>query len=54
MENIRRSVAKLMADEKYHIGSVSRHQSAVLGAMKEIGRHATPSNEIWVHVQTVT
>jgi hypothetical protein len=54
IEKISKSVAKLIADEKYHTGSVSRHHSAVLGTMKLIGRHEMPRRVIWTHAQRPT
>ena len=42
MLKIRKSVAKLMADEKYQTGRVSMHHPAVLGTIYCIGRHEMP------------
>lgn len=54
IENMSRSVARLMAEEKYHTGRVSRHQPAVLGMMKLTGRHEMPSSVICAAAQTPT
>lgn len=37
-----KSVARLIADEKYQIGNVSRQKPAVLGTIIAIGRQESP------------
>lgn len=54
MQKIRISVAMLMPEEKYQMGSVSRQTSAILGTMKEMGKHASPRRTAWTHVQRQT
>jgi hypothetical protein len=48
------SVARLIADEKYQMGSVSRQKLAVLGTMKEIGTHEMPRRVLCKQAQTMT
>lgn len=54
MQKMRMSVAMLMPDEKYQTGSVSRQTPAMLGTMKEMGKHASPRIVACTHAHTQT
>jgi hypothetical protein len=54
MQKMRMSVAMLMPEEKYQMGSVSRHVPAMLGTMMPMGRHASPRRAAWTHAQRQT
>lgn len=53
-QKMRMSVAILMPEEKYQMGSVPRQILAILGMMKEIGKHASPRRVACTHAQTQT
>lgn len=54
IQKIMKSVARLMADEKYHMDSVSRQNPAVLGTMNEMGKQETPRSVACTHAQITT
>jgi hypothetical protein len=54
MQRMMISVAMLMPDEKYQMGSVSRQMLIVLGAMTLMGRHARLSKVACTHAQRQT
>jgi hypothetical protein len=54
IEKMRISVAILMPEEKYQIGSVSRQVLAILGTIMWIGKHASPRRMACTHAQTQT
>ena len=54
MQKMRMSVAMLIPEEKYHIGSVSRQVSTMLGTMIEMGKQESPRSVAWTHAQRQT
>lgn len=54
MQKMRISVAMLMPEEKYQMGSVSMQVLAMVGTMMAMGKHASPSRVAWAQAQTQT